>query len=271
MTDWQTVVATYWPYLLGAGVIGLIIGWFFTWLVGRNRKKEFAASMEQVESRLRKSEQDLADARKQSDSLKANLSASEASLSSARSELEALKQEGASVTAALEERQAAALALESDLDQTRMAAATTRESLESIIETVTADKLTLQGQLDATRVELAGMKALAEANAQALASKDTALNEAYMRAVILQRDLQEREKMLMAAQNDLDTLKIDLVAATSRKAEMESKLHRARGDVAGEMALVTSTMLKMKDDALSQANARIAMLTKEIEILRSGG
>lgn len=271
MTELQTVIATYPEYLLGAGLIGLIIGWFFTWLFGRSGKKALQASLATAESKLRTGEQNLTDARKQIDALKANLSASEASLSSARGELEALRQEEAGVTAALEERQAVALALESDLDQTRMAAATTRESLESIIATVTADKLTLQGQLDASHVELAGMKALAEANAQALASKDTALNEAYMRAVILQRDLQEREKMLMAAQNELDTIKIDLVAATNRKAEMESKLHRARGDVAGEMALVTSTMLKMKDDALSQANARIAMLTKEIEILRSGG
>ncbi len=271
MTDWQMVVSTYWPYLLVAGVIGLIIGWLLTWLVGRGPKKELEAAMEQIQARLRKSEQDLADARKQADALKTDLAAGEANLASARSELEALKQEQANAVALLQERQAAALALESDLDQARMAAATTRESLEAIIENLTADKLTLQGQLEAAQVELASMKALAEANAQALASKDTALNEAYMRAVILQRDLQEREKMLMAAQSELDALKIDLLAATQRKEELENKLHRARGDVAGEMALVTTTMLKMKDDALNQANARIAMLTKEIEALRSGG
>ena len=35
--------------------------------------------------------------------------------------------------------------------------------------------------------------------------------------------------------------------------------------------MLTSTMLKMKDEALDEANGRIAALTKEVETLRGRG
>ena len=40
--------------------------------------------------------------------------------------------------------------------------------------------------------------------------------------------------------------------------------------VAGELALLTSTMLRMKEEALTQANHRIAALTAELEAMRAG-
>jgi predicted nucleic acid-binding Zn-ribbon protein len=113
------------------------------------------------------------------------------------------------------------------------------------------------------------MRTLVETTARALTDKETALDEAYTRAVVLQRDVQAREKMLVSAQAELDTLKADVMALEGQKQDLEDRLHRARGDVAGEMALVTSTMLKMKEDALSQATARNAQLTQELEALRA--
>ena len=53
------------------------------------------------------------------------------------------------------------------------------------------------------------------------------------------------------------------------KNELEDRLQRARGDVAGEMAVLTSTMMKMKDDALAAANMRIADLTNQLATLKS--
>jgi hypothetical protein len=59
----------------------------------------------------------------------------------------------------------------------------------------------------------------------------------------------------------LDTL-------TNLKSDLESKLSRARADVAAELALLTSTMIKMKEQALGEANAKITTLTGELNALK---
>ena len=64
-------------------------------------------------------------------------------------------------------------------------------------------------------------------------------------------------------------LKAELGATSNQKDDLESKLQHARGDVAGELAALTSTMIKMKEDALNEANIRIAALTSELDELRS--
>lgn len=264
MADWHSVATTYWPYLLGVGVIGLILGWFVAWLVERIRSRR-------VEARLHISEQVLADAHQHGEALRAELSAGDTDLASLRNDLEGLQQNREAMAAALEERRAEVDALEQELAQATRSAESTRESLESVIAAIKAEKLALQGKFDAAQVGLAEMTVLAQANGQALAGKDTALNEAYAQVAALQREVQEREAALFAAQTTIDTLKIDLKAAAQSKAELENKLHRARGDVAAEMALVTSTMLKIKDEALNQATARIAQLTNDIDTLRACG
>ena len=61
---------------------------------------------------------------------------------------------------------------------------------------------------------------------------------------------------------------MQLADTDNARDDLESKLHNARGDVAGELAMLTSTMVRMKEDALKQANARIDALTRELETLR---
>jgi hypothetical protein len=51
---------------------------------------------------------------------------------------------------------------------------------------------------------------------------------------------------------------------------MERRLERSRADVAGELATLTSTMIKMKEGALNDANTRIAQLEAELAGLRAG-
>jgi hypothetical protein len=63
-------------------------------------------------------------------------------------------------------------------------------------------------------------------------------------------------------------MKRDVTALSSVNQDLEYKLHNARGEVAGEMAVLTSTMARMKDDQLAKANARIAALTSEVEALK---
>ena len=80
---------------------------------------------------------------------------------------------------------------------------------------------------------------------------------------------QDRERTLVETQVELDKANASVSALTASKTELEDRLQRARGDVASEMAALTSTMIKMKDDALSSANARIAELTKQLNELQS--
>ena len=39
-------------YLLIAFVVGLIVGWFFTWLVSRSRGKKYQANIQELDSKL---------------------------------------------------------------------------------------------------------------------------------------------------------------------------------------------------------------------------
>ena len=64
-------------------------------------------------------------------------------------------------------------------------------------------------------------------------------------------------------------MKVELGAVSSQRDELEDKLQHARGDVAGELAVLTSTMIKMKEDALNKANVQIATLSSELDTLRS--
>lgn len=91
-----------------------------------------------------------------------------------------------------------------------------------------------------------------------------------MRAVKLQRELMEHQSMLAATQTELAELRRDVVSLTTVNTGLENKLQNARGEVAGELALMTSTMLRMKEDALTQANHRIAALTAELEAMKAG-
>ena len=97
--------------------------------------------------------------------------------------------------------------------------------------------------------------------------KSSALNEAYQRAVNLQRALGDCAA-LTAAQANSPACAVDVSALNSIKAELENRLQSARGDVAGEMAVLTSTMIKMKEDLLGTAQACITELTSELNTLK---
>jgi chromosome segregation ATPase len=103
-----------------------------------------------------------------------------------------------------------------------------------------------------------------------MANKEVALNEAYLRAVKLQRELMDHQSLLAATQSELAELRRDVASLGSLNSSLEGKLQNARGEVAGELALLTSTMLRMKEESLNQANHRIAALTAELDAMRAG-
>lgn len=284
------ILSTYWPYFLLAALGGLIVGWLITWLVMRGRSQQYEAQLYDLRSKLNAADRALAEAREESEKLQADLTASQNKLSALEAEHEALQQEKASIAANLVERtnrlndvNQRYTNLQTTYDEASQAAAEERSALQAAIEAAQAENQTLAAELEGARLDnqalteqlatsratLSELQSDVERVKLALSKKDVALNEAYGRVGMLQRDLEERSTGLLATQAELSIVRQELSAAELEKSELEDRLHRARGDVAGEMALVTSTMLKRKDDALRQANARISVLSRELEALKS--
>ena len=280
--EWLSVewITANWIPLLVTLILGFILGWLFTGLSPRRKNAELEARLAEMESKSRKAERDLVDARKQVDSLKTNLSNAESTLSgvreqlgTAQSDLQQATEEKAALMADAETRVGEAQA---QLAQMREEAGTAAgivgaelDGLRGALESANAKLVEVSTQRDVLAAELAALKAKAGDAIQSMSAKEAALNEAYTRITNLQRVLEERETALTAATTELDGLRSDVSRLGMLKNELEDRLQRARGDVAGEMAILTSTMVKMKDDALTAANVRIVDLTNQLAAIKS--
>jgi chromosome segregation ATPase len=151
-------------------------------------------------------------------------------------------------------------ALRSGLDQRGAEIAT----LTAAVNAAAAERDKAAAERDQAAAELASARAGSDEAMKSLANKDAALNESYQRVVNLQRVLEDRDAALAAAQAELTAARTDLASLNSMKAELEDRLQKVRGDVAGEMAVLTSTMIKLKEEQLVTANARIAELMQEL-------
>lgn len=287
--DTTTLINTYWPYAVAA-LGGLFVGWLVTWLVYRGRSQQYESQLYDLRSKLNTADRALAEAQTENDKLQADLASAQSQLSALKSEHEALQEEKASIAGSLVERtnrlndlNQRYTDLQTAYDQAGQAAAEEQSRLQASIEGAQAENQTLADELEgarmdnqalteqlaATRATLGEVQSNLDDVKSVVSKKDIALNEAYGRVGMLQRDVEERGAVLLATQAELSTVRGELATAVAERSELEDRLHRARGDVAGEMALVTSTMLKKKDDELRQANARISVLSKELETLRS--
>jgi chromosome segregation ATPase len=250
-----------WLPLIIAAVIGIIIGAIFTVIPYRRRGEEFQYRIRDLESKLKKTDTDLNDARNQGQALTANLRTTEANLTDTRgqvalltdgktaleSSLAALTEEKNALTANLGEATARIAALSDEKAALEVALAGMTAQAASMREEYDTKITTLSADLEGRGAELATLKTNAEATAQTLATKEAELAEAH---------------------TSLDGIKHELDTLTNLKSDLESKLSRARADVAAELALLTSTMIKMKEQALGEANAKITTLTGELNALK---
>lgn len=283
--DWMNMqwISTYWMPLLIAVIVGFILGWLLTGLSPRRKNAEYEAQLADLQSKARRTERDLSDAKKQADSLKADVSRATSAADDLRQQLTATQAElkGAidqrdSVDADLQTRnieladvkmQLAMLQDQSDRAQSNATAEL--EDLRARYEAAVHENSQMREAFDAAQVRVATVAAEAATAAESAKAREIALSEAYQRAVNLQRVLEDRERTLLDTQAELDSTKANAAVLAATKADLEDKLQKARGDVASEMAALTSTMLRLKDDALTAANGRIAELTKQVNELQS--
>jgi chromosome segregation ATPase len=285
--DWLNMqwISTYWMPLLIALVLGFILGWLLTGLSPRRKNAAYEAQIADLESRSRKTERDLTDVRKQADQYKGTAAATESTLndvrnqlSAAESSLQKVAEERAGFEADVQSRNIEVADLKMQLallqdqfDKAKSSGAADTETMRSGLDAraaeiaaLTAARDSALAERDQTAAELASMRSSTDEAMKALGSKDAALNESYQRVVNLQRVLEDRDAALAAAQAELSAAQTDVASLNSMKAELEDRLQKVRGDVAGEMAVLTSTMVKLKEEQLVTANARIAELMNEL-------
>lgn len=271
--DISTWLATYWQPLLIGAVIGLILGWLVFYLPMRGRVKRHEAEAADLYSKLAVGDKAVKEARQQAEDASTDLQTQQVRLNSVQGQLAAVQ---ADLDATMSQKDA--------LDASLLERSSELEQLQGLNEQLRSDYAALFAQLEQAQQERDAYKATLEtttvelgtarndlaASVDAAANKEVALNEAYLRAVKLQRELMEHQSLLAATQSELAELRRDVASLGSLNADLEGKLQNARGDVAGELALLTSTMLRMKEDSLNQANHRIAALTAELEAMRAG-
>lgn len=283
--DWMSVqwITTYWMPLLIAVVIGFILGWLLTGLSPRRKNAEYEAQLADLQSKSRRTERDLSDAKKQADTLKGDVARAASAADDLRQQVSALQEQ---LKSALEQKDA----LEADLqtrnieladarmqlamlqdqgERVQSASAAELEELRSRYEAAVHENSQMREALDASQARVAAIADEATTAVESAKAREIALNEAYQRAVNLQRLLEDRERALIDTQAELESARTMVTALTASKAELEDRLQKARGEVASEMAALTSTMIKMKDDSLTAANQRIAELTKLVNELQS--
>jgi len=271
--DISTWLTTYWQPLLIGGVIGLILGWLFFYLPMRGRVRGHEAAAADASNKLASSEKAAKEARQRADDAQTELQAQQVRYNSAQGQIAALQADLEATRSQKDALDASFLERSGELEQQLGLTDQLRNDYAGLFaqfEQAQQERDAYRATLETTTLELGTTRNDLASSADALANKEVALNEAYLRAVKLQRELMEHQSLLASTQTELSNLRRDVASLSSLNSDLEGKLQNARGEVAGELALLTSTMLRMKEESLNQANHRVAALTAELEAMRAG-
>lgn len=283
--EWMNAqwITTNWVPLLLAVVVGLILGWLLIGLPARRRNAELEERIAEHQSKNRRTERELMDARREIENLSREMNRVAAERDELRKRLSSVQEELGASVARVESLQADLQSrnievadlkmqlamLQDQIDRTQNSTVNELEELRSRYEAAVRENKQLREALDATQSRLSTLEAEAGVAAENERAREAALSEAYQRALNLQNLLEESERARAALQAELDSAKATVTALSAAKADLEDRLQKARGDVASEMAALTSTMLKMKDEELLAANSRIAELTRQLHELQA--
>jgi chromosome segregation ATPase len=293
----QEWLAAYWQPLLIALVVGFVLAWLIIGLPARRRSGRYQASAEDFERQLNSANKTLAESRKKEQDLQTSVNTLKNDLAQTSSQVAALKQDAAvreeeltARTNDLAVRDADLAAKNDELDvrnseltdlkfqfatlrtavqQAQEAFTTQLEPLQIRVQTLSTENANLKANLEGISGDLAMSRADIQTMTQTLANKDTALTEAYARAVRLQRDLGEQQNQVISAQSEVAALRRQVGTLSTTNRDLDNRLADARGEVANELAVLTSTMLRAKDEQLAKANATVEGLYAQLNELKS--
>lgn len=234
-----------WLPLIVAAVVGIIIGVIATMIPFRKRVDEYAYRVRDIESKFKNTDRDLTDTRGQVQALTANSRAIETTLgetntklTEAQTALTDAQSKLADTEAQLQSVNEAKARLEADL-QSRVAELT---SLQSQHEYVSSQFAAVSSELEGAHASIATYKVNEEATTQALMAQDA----------------------------ELEGLQKSLAEAAGVKETLEAKVKNTRTDVAAELAILTSTMIKLKEEQLGEAENKLHELTRQLAALKDG-
>lgn len=185
-----------------------------------------------------------------------------------------LEEQVAELDSKLKQTERALADARSQQDKLQAAYTASEQSLAEVRQQVTDLEAELQDKstaLEELEGELEAAKKAAEEIEELRATvddKETALNEVYLRIAEMQRQLEDRKFKLSETEHELEESRANVTILVGQKADLEDKLEQVRGDVAGELALMTSTMIRMKDEELREARVRLAAVSRERDALR---
>ena len=272
----EWLAANWWLLAIIALAIGFFLGWLIIGRPARKRADEAESNVSVAESNARTAEGKLKDAqnnlaatRQRELDLQGNLSRAQADSTQANAYLGEAREEVTTLEAELAEQKLQLTSLRSSVQQAQEAFTNVLEPLQTRAQALATENQNLKANIEGISADLAASRANVESLNETVASKDTALTEAYARAVRLQRDVTDQQGQLASTQTELGTLRRNAVALTNSNHELENRLQDARGEVANELAVLTSTMLRAKDEQLTKANATIEGLYAQLSELRS--
>jgi chromosome segregation ATPase len=265
----QQWLAAYWLPTLVLLAIGFILGWLIIGRPARKRADAAEYSAADLQGKLRDSSRDLTESQEREQRLQSNLDVARANVAQNTDQLKAAQQTVAERDSELAELKLQLTSLRMSVQQAQDSFTSVLEPLQAKTATMTTENQDLKANLEGISADLASARAEIESLSQTLSNKDTALTEAYARAVRLQRDLSEQHSQFSSAQSELATLKRNLTTLTVTNRDLENRLQDARGEVANELAVLTSTMLRSKDEQLARANATIEGLYAQMSELRA--
>ena len=265
----EWLAANWWLLAIIALAVGFFLGWLIIGRPARNRADAAESNTSATQGKLKDAEKALATSRQREQDLQGTLSKAQAELTQANAQLSAAQQDVAAREDELAEQKLQLTTLRGSVQQAQDAFTNVLEPLQTEAQALATENQNLKANLEGISADLAASRANVESLNETLASKDIALTEAYARAVRLQRDVTDQQGQLASTQTELGTLRRNVVALTNSNHELENRLQDARGEVANELAVLTSTMLRAKDEQLTKANATIEGLYAQLSELRS--
>ena len=102
--------------------------------------------------------------------------------------------------------------LRGSVQQAQEAFTNVLEPLQTKAQTLATENQNLKANIEGLSADLSASRANVESLSETVASKDTALTEAYARAVRLQRDVTDQQGQLASTQTELGNLRRNVVA-----------------------------------------------------------